>query len=143
MLISQAHAQESATPPATTAETAVPPMDAGAVTPPDTTSILIQNVGMIVLLMVMFYFLLIRPQQKRFKEHSAMISHLDKGTKVVTQGGLVGTIDKNVSDNEVVLDFGNNVKISMLRSYIIGRYDDTIIPPANDDSKNKKDTSTK
>ena len=142
MFFNQAFAAdtENSPPQATTAITQVPPAGSNAQIGSDA---MLMNVGMVLVLAALFYVLLIRPQQKRFKEHSAMISHLDKGTKVVTQGGLVGTIDKNVSDNEVVLDFGNNVKISMLRSYIIGRYDDTIIPPANDDSKNKKDTSTK
>ncbi len=123
MLISQAHAQESATPPATTAETAVPPMDAGAVTPPDTTSILIQNVGMIVLLMVMFYFLLIRPQQKRFKEHKEMIDALKVGDKVLVGGGLVGTLDKIIDKDEVVVDLGNGVKVTALRAMIQAKAD--------------------
>ena len=123
MLISQAHAQESATPPATTAETAVPPMDAGAVTPPDTTNILIQNVGMIVLLMVMFYFLLIRPQQKRFKEHKEMIDALKVGDKVLVGGGLVGTLDKIIDKDEVVVDLGNGVKVTALRAMIQAKAD--------------------
>lgn len=77
---------------------------------------LLMNIGMVWLFLVLFYLLLIRPQQKRFKDHAAMINKMDKGTKVVTQGGLVGVIEKVVSDNEVIVDFGNNVKMTMMRS---------------------------
>ncbi len=111
--------------------------------PAATQDAMIMNIGMVVVLAVLFYLLLIRPQQKRFKEHAAMINKMDKGTKVVTQGGLVGVIEKVVSDNEVIIDFGNNVKMTMMRSYIIGRYDDAIAAPANDDAKNKKGNAAK
>ena len=119
MLISQALAQDSATIlPSITQETAVPSMEAGEIAPPDTTNILLQNVGMIVLLVVMFYFLLIRPQQKRFKEHKDMIDALKVGDKVVTAGGLIGTLDKIVDKDEVVVDLGNGVKVTSVRSMI-------------------------
>lgn len=117
---------------------------AGAV-PPNETETFMMNIGMLVVLAIMFYLLLIRPQQKRFKEHSNMLSQLGKGTKIVTQGGLVGTIDKEVSPHEVQIDLGNGVKVNMMRSYIIGKYEDSIPSgsPANDDKKNKKDQSAK
>ncbi len=114
MLISQAFAQDTPPVPETTSETAVPG-DTG--TPmPSTQNILVQNVAMIVLLVFMFYFLLIRPQQKRFKEHKLMIDALKPGDKVVTAGGIVGTLDKIVSDTEVVVDLGNGIKVTALRS---------------------------
>lgn len=116
MLISQAFAQDELT-PVTTAETAVPAAD-GALPPPSTSTILIQNVGMIVLLVVMFYFLLIRPQQKRFKEHKEMIDALKPGDKVVTAGGLIGTLDKIVDKDEVIVDLGGGMKVTSLRSMI-------------------------
>jgi preprotein translocase subunit YajC len=116
MLISQALAQETA-PPMTTAETAVP-MDAAAATPPSTQSILIQNVGMIVLLVVMFYFLLIRPQQKRFKEHKEMVDSLKTGDKVIIGGGIMGKVDTLVNSDEVLVDLGNGVKVTAVRSMI-------------------------
>ena len=115
MLISPANAQEAPT-AETTAETAVPG-NAG-MAPPDTQAILLQNVGMIILLVVMFYFLLIRPQQKRFKEHKAMVDALKVGDKVVTSGGLVGTLDKIIDNEEVVIDLGNGVKVTALRGTI-------------------------
>lgn len=139
MLISIAHAQDAVS-PATTAETAVPSAN-GAMPPVDTQGILIQNVGMIILLVVMFYFLLIRPQQKRFKDHADMLKKLDNGTKIVTQGGLVGVIEKEISEHEVLVDFGNNVKVTTMRSAIMGRYEDALPKEkaaANDDKKAKE-----
>ena len=104
---------------------------------------LMMNIGMVLIMGILFYLLLIRPQQKRYKEHNTMISKLDKGSKVITQGGLVGTIEKIVSDQEVLVDFGGNVKMTVMRSYILGRYEDSVSNKvANDDSK-KKDTQSK
>jgi len=73
-----------------------------------------------------------------------MLGKLDKGSKVVTQGGLVGVIEKVVSDHEVVVDFGNGVKMNVMRSYILGRYEDSLPNKgaANDASK-AKDKSSK
>lgn len=117
MLISPANAQE-ATLPTTTAETAVPGTDPAIAAAPDTKAILLQNVGMIVLLVVMFYFLLIRPQQKRFKEHKQMVDALKAGDRVITGGGLIGRIDTLVNNEEVIVDLGNNVKVTVLRSML-------------------------
>lgn len=78
------------------------------------------NIGLIVIMVVMFYFLLIRPQQKRFKEHKAMLDALKKGDKVVTAGGLVGTIDTLPAEgsDEVIVDLGNGMKVTALRATI-------------------------
>ncbi len=117
MLISQAFAQD-APPVETTAETAVP-SPAGALPPPPSTSeILMQNVGMILLLVIMFYFLLIRPQQKRFKEHKDMIDALKVGDKIVTAGGLIGTLDRLVDKDEVIVDLGNGLKVTAVRNTV-------------------------
>ena len=123
MLISQAFAADA---PATetTAETAVPGADP-TMAPSSTQSIVIQNVGMIVLLIVMFYFLLIRPQQKRFKEHKEMIDALKVGDKIVTSGGLIGKISELSNDNEVIVDLGNSIKVTALRNTIQVRPDKT------------------
>lgn len=117
MLVSPAFAQDDIT-TSITAETLVPGTDPVVASAPDTGAILIQNIGMIVLLVVMFYFLLIRPQQKRFKEHKAMVDSLKKGDRVVTGGGLIGQVDTISGNDEVVVDFGNGTKISVLRSMI-------------------------
>lgn len=70
-----------------------------------------------VLIAVVFYFLLIRPQQKRMKEHKAMISSVRRGDTVVTSGGLIGKVSKVIEDaDEVELDLGNDVKVRVVRS---------------------------
>jgi len=118
MLISQALAQDAPVAGETTAETAVPGTDPAAAAVPSTQSMLIQNLGMIVLLVVMFYFLLIRPQQKRFKEHKEMIDGLKPGDKVVTAGGIIGKLDKIIDKDEVIVDLGNGLKVTALRATI-------------------------
>lgn len=135
--INDAYAAEDAV--ETSTSTGVPE----AVPAPKTGDALMMNIGMVLVMGIMFYLLLIRPQQKRYKEHNSMLGKLDKGSKVVTQGGLVGTIEKITSDHEVLVDFDNGVKMSVMRSYILGRYEDSLPSKvANDDSK-KKDKNVK
>ena len=71
------------------------------------------------LIAVVFYFLLIRPQQKRVKEHKAIISALKRGDTVVTSGGLIGKVARVVEDaDEVEVDLGGDVKVRVVRSMI-------------------------
>ena len=77
---------------------------------------------MILVLVALFYVLLIMPQQKRFKEHKAMLDALSEGEKVVTAGGLVGTV-KALRDTEVDVDLGGTV-VTALRSTIQQKVDD-------------------
>ena len=76
--------------------------------------ILIQIMPLMLIFLV-FYFLIIRPQQNKIKEHNAMVSSAKKGDEVITQGGLIGKISK-VSENEVTIDFGNNISINAVKS---------------------------
>lgn len=96
---------------------------------PSATGALITNLGLVAVLVGLFYLLLILPQQRRFKEHSDMLSGLKKGDRVVTGGGLVGKIDKEISDIEVLVDLGNGVKVTALRSSLQGRAE---LKPANE-----------
>ena len=75
------------------------------------------NMGLIAVLVLLFYVLMIKPQQKRFREHSEMLSALKKGDKVITGGGLVGKIEK-ITDNdpEVTVDLGNGMKVTAMRN---------------------------
>jgi len=92
---------------------------AAAATAPSAGEAFVMNMGLILVLVVMFYLLLIRPQQKRFKQHQEMISALKKGDKILTSGGLIGTIDTiTEGSNEVVVDLGNGLKVTALRSTI-------------------------
>lgn len=97
---------------------------AAMVDTPSAASAFAWNMGLILVLVVMFYFLLIRPQQKRFHAHKAMMDSLKKGDKVSTAGGLVGKIDKLVDDKEVVVDLGNGTKVTALRHTLTDILDD-------------------
>jgi preprotein translocase subunit YajC len=72
----------------------------------------------IVLIFVVFYFLLIRPQQKKMKTHKDMLGSLRRGDRVVTGGGIVGTITKIVGDNEVAVEIAEGVRVRVVRSTI-------------------------
>lgn len=73
----------------------------------------------LVLIFVVFWFLMIRPQQKRMKEHRALVSAAKKGDKVVTNGGILGTITKAVDgENDVEVEIATGVKVRVLRSAI-------------------------
>jgi len=66
-------------------------------------------------ILVIFYFLLIRPQQKRFKEHKALVASVEKGNTVVTQGGLLGKVTK-VEDTEVEIEIATGVKVRAIKA---------------------------
>jgi preprotein translocase subunit YajC len=72
----------------------------------------------LVLIFVVFYFLLIRPQQKRAKDHKAMLGNLRRGDKVVTGGGIIGTVAKVGSDDEVAVDIAEGIRVRVVRSTI-------------------------
>ncbi len=139
MLINSAWASDA---PATTATTTTP---GAPVTAPSGGEAFALNMAMVLVMVVLFYLLLIRPQQKRFKEHANMLGKLDKGSKIVTQGGLVGTIEKEISEHELLVDFGNGIKITAMRSAIMGRYEDALpkSKPANDVAKANQDKAKK
>lgn len=69
----------------------------------------------LILIFAIFWFLIIRPQQKKIKDHSAMVNAVQKGEEVVTGGGLIGKVTK-VSETDVTIDFGNGVAIRSLKS---------------------------
>ena len=71
------------------------------------------------LIFVVFYFFLIRPQQKRAKEHREMVNNVKRGDKIVTSGGLVGTVLKSVEGQETVeVEIAKDVKVSVMRTMI-------------------------
>ncbi len=72
----------------------------------------------LILIFVVFYFLLIRPQQKKVKQHKAMIDAVRRGDRVVTAGGLVGTVSKVVDEAEVEVTIAPEVKVRVIRSMI-------------------------
>jgi preprotein translocase subunit YajC len=72
----------------------------------------------LVLIFVVFYFLLIRPQQKKMKAHKAVVQALRRGDRVVTAGGLIGTVSKVVSDTELQVEVAEGVRVRVVRSTI-------------------------
>ena len=71
-----------------------------------------------ILIFVIMYFLLIRPQQKKMKEHQAMVAALRRGDQVVTQGGMVGKISKVKEDGEVEVEIADGVRVRVIKSTI-------------------------
>ena len=83
----------------------------------DNQSALIQFLPL-VLIFVVFYFLLIRPQQRKTKDHKAMLDALRRGDRVVTGGGIIGTIARVENPEEVTVDIADGVRVRVLRSTI-------------------------
>jgi preprotein translocase subunit YajC len=72
----------------------------------------------LIAIMVVFWFLLIRPQQKKMKDHQQVVSKIQRGDTVITNGGLIGKVTKVIDDNELQVEVGENVKVRVLRSGI-------------------------
>ena len=70
----------------------------------------------LILIFVIFYFFLIRPQQKKVKEHRAMVENLKKGDKVVTSGGITGVITRVIDNDKVEVEIAENVKVEIVKS---------------------------
>jgi preprotein translocase subunit YajC len=77
----------------------------------------------LILIFVIFYFLMIRPQQKKQKAHQAMLNSLTVGDEVITGGGIYGKIDKIVDTNTLYLEIANGVKIKVAKSAIASKVD--------------------
>lgn len=78
----------------------------------------IQALIPLVLIFVVFYFLLIRPQQKKAKQHRELIQNLRRGDRVVTAGGVIGTIARLVDENEVLVDIAEGTRVRILKATI-------------------------
>lgn len=72
----------------------------------------------LILIFVIMYFLMIRPQQKKMKEHKAMVEALRRGDQIVTQGGLIAKVVKVKDDNEVEVEIADGVKVRVVRQTI-------------------------
>lgn len=72
----------------------------------------------LVLIFVVFYFLLLRPQQKKMKAHRELVSQLRRGDRVLTQGGIIGQINKVISETEVSVEIAEGVRVRVIRSAI-------------------------
>ena len=74
----------------------------------------------LILIFVIFYFFLIRPQQKKIKEHKNMVATLKRGDEVITSGGIVGKIEKVYDDDKIDLSISDNVTVKVVKSTIQG-----------------------
>ena len=70
----------------------------------------------LILIFVIFYFFLIRPQQKKVKEHKAMVESLKRGDKVVTSGVITGTVERLIDNDKVEVEIAENVKVEIVKS---------------------------
>ncbi len=70
----------------------------------------------LILIFVIFYFFLIRPQQKKVKEHKLMVENLKRGDKVITSGGIVGTIERVIDNDKVEVSISDDVKVEVIKS---------------------------
>lgn len=72
----------------------------------------------LIMVFAIIYFMILRPQQKRQREHEAMVNAVSRGDTVITQGGLVGKVAK-VGDDELEVDFAENARIKVVKSMIV------------------------
>ena len=91
----------------------------------------------LLLIVVVFYFLLIRPNQKKIKEHETMLKALRRGDKVVTGGGVIGVIQKMEGDDILVIEVAHDIKIRVMRDTISQVVSKTV---ANDNKADDKPT---
>tara|TARA_Y100001970_G_C14030312_1_gene748236 strand:+ start:361 stop:642 length:282 start_codon:yes stop_codon:yes gene_type:complete len=72
----------------------------------------------LILIFVIFYFFLIRPQQKRVKDHKTMVESLKRGDEVITSGGIIGTVDRVMEDDRIEVILADNVKVQIIKTTI-------------------------
>ncbi len=93
---------------------------------------MVMQLAPLILIFVVFYFLLIRPQQKKMKEHRAMLGELKRGDRVITAGGIVAEVKKVVEgSDEIEAEIAPNVRVTLVR----GTIGSVIKPQAANDAK--------
>ena len=70
----------------------------------------------LILIFVIFYFFLIRPQQKKAKEHKKMVEELKRGDKVITSGGIIGTVERIIDNEKIEVKISDDVVVEILRT---------------------------
>jgi preprotein translocase subunit YajC len=78
----------------------------------------IVNIAPIFIIFLIFYFFLIRPQQKKIKEHKIMVSALKRGDDIVTSGGIIGKVEKILGDDKIEVQISENVFIQVVQSTV-------------------------
>jgi preprotein translocase subunit YajC len=72
----------------------------------------------LILIFIIFYFFLIRPQQKRVKDHKSMVESLKRGDEVITSGGIIGIVERVMEDDRIEVVIGESTKVQILRTTI-------------------------
>ena len=72
----------------------------------------------LVLIFVIFYFFLIRPQQKRVREHKEMVRNLKRGDEVITSGGIIGKVDRVYEDDKLEIEISDGVKVNVIKNTV-------------------------
>ena len=70
----------------------------------------------LILIFVIFYFFLIRPQQKKVKEHKIMVENLKRGDQVITSGGIIGTVERVMENDKLEIQISESVKVEIVKS---------------------------
>ena len=70
----------------------------------------------LILIFVIFYFFLIRPQQKKVKEHKLMVQNLKRGDKIITSGGIIATVERVMENDRTEIEIADNVKVEIVKS---------------------------
>ena len=74
----------------------------------------------LILIFIIFYFFLIRPQQKKVKEHKDMVKNLKRGDEVITSGGIIGKVDRVFEDDRLEVDIAEGVKVQVIKNTVQG-----------------------
>ena len=94
----------------------------------------------LILIFGVFYILLIRPQQKKVRQHREMINNLKKGDKIITSGGIIGTVNKVFDNRELALEIAEDIEIRIAPGMVSDLY---VKPQKEKDNKSKNDSSDK
>jgi preprotein translocase subunit YajC len=70
----------------------------------------------LILIFVIFYFFLIRPQQKKVKDHKIMVENLKRGDKVITSGGIIGTVERVIDNDKIEINIADNINVEVIKS---------------------------
>ena len=70
----------------------------------------------LILIFVIFYFFLIRPQQKKVKEHKIMVENIKRGDQVITSGGIIGTVERVMENDKLEIQISESVKVEIVKS---------------------------
>ena len=73
----------------------------------------------LLLIFIIMYFIIIRPQQRKAKEHNSMVNSLSRGDQILTQGGIIGKITKVKDDSEVEVEIASNTKVRVMKSTVV------------------------